>query len=86
MISFNYFTIGLKNMLNIMVNKYELNPNIDTLRYYILPAMFKNNFDGTKIINELQLLGIPTGTTTHSLVLYLLSEKKIRLASDIGNI
>lgn len=68
-----------------MVNEYELNPNIDTLRYYILPTMFKNNIDGTKIINELQMLGIPTGTTTHSLVLYLLSEKKIRLAADIGS-
>lgn len=68
-----------------MINEYELNPNIDTLRYYILPTMFKNNIDGTKIINELQMSGIPTGTTTHSLVLYLLSEKKIRLAADIGS-
>jgi len=67
-----------------MVNEYELNPNIDTLRFYILPAMFKNDNDGAKIINELQMLGIPTGTTTHSVVLYLLSEKKIRLAADIG--
>ncbi|KAL4132665.1 hypothetical protein QTP88_009784 [Uroleucon formosanum] len=75
---------GLKNVLSIMINEYELNPNIDTLRYYILPTMFKNNIDGTKIINELQMSGIPTGTTTHSLVLYLLSEKKIRLAADIA--
>lgn len=75
---------GLKNVLSIMVNEYELNPNIDTLRYYILPTMFKNDMDGTKVINELQMLGIPTGTTTHSLVLYLLSEKKIRLAADIA--
>lgn len=72
-------------MLSIMVNEYELNPNIDTLRHYILPTMFKNNIDGTKIINELQLLGIPTGTTTHALVLNLLSDKKIRLAADIGS-
>lgn len=68
-----------------MVNEYELTPNIDTLRFYVLPIMFKNGVDGSKIINDLQLLGIPTGTTTHSLVLYLLSEKKIRLAADIGN-
>jgi len=68
-----------------MVNEYELNPNIDTLRFYILPTMFKNNMDGIKVINELQTLGIPTGTTTHSLVLYLLAEKKIRLAADIGS-
>ncbi|XP_025193243.1 leucine-rich PPR motif-containing protein, mitochondrial [Melanaphis sacchari] len=75
---------GLKDVLSIMINEYELNPNIDTLRFYILPAMFKNNMDGMKIINELQMLGIPTGTTTHSVVLYLLSEKKIRLAADIA--
>jgi len=68
-----------------MVNEYELNPNIDTLRYYILPTMLKNNIDGIKVVNELQMLGIPSGTTTHSLVLYLLSEKKIRIAADIGS-
>jgi len=67
-----------------MVNEYEINPNIDSLRFYILPAMFKNDINGTKIINELQSLGIPTGTTTHAIVLYLLSEKKIRQAADIG--
>jgi len=68
-----------------MINEYELNPNIDTLRYYILPAMLKNDIDGSKVISELQMLGVPSGTTTHSLVLYLLSEKKIRPAADIGN-
>jgi len=67
-----------------MVKEYEINPNIDTLRFYILPAMFKNDINGTQIINELQSLGIPTGTTTHAIVLYLLSEKKIREAADIG--
>ncbi|CAH1737969.1 unnamed protein product [Aphis gossypii] len=75
---------GLKDVLSIMINEYEINPNIDTLRFYILPAMFKNDINGTKIINELQSLGIPTGTTTHAIVLYLLSEKKIRQAADIA--
>jgi len=68
-----------------MINEYNLNPNIDTLRHYILPLMFKNNPNGTQIINDLQLLGIPTGTSTHSIVLYLLAEKNIRQAADIGN-
>jgi hypothetical protein len=68
-----------------MIDEYELNPNIDTLRYYILPSMFKNGLNGIQIINDLQLVGIPTGTSTHSLVLYLLSQKDIRQAADIGN-
>lgn len=68
-----------------MVNDYDLSPNIDTLRYYILPPMFKNGLNGIQIINELQLIGIPSGTSTHALVLYLLSDKDIRQAADIGN-
>lgn len=68
-----------------MIGEYELNPNIDTLRYYILPPMFKNGLNGIQIINELQLLGVPSGTSTHALVLYLLSQKDIRQAADIGN-
>lgn len=69
-----------------MINEYELNPNIDTLRYYILPFMLKYGLSGSQIINELQLLGVPTGTSTHSIVLYLLTQKDIRLAADIGNL
>lgn len=69
-----------------MINNYEINLNIDSLRYYILPQMFKNDLSGAQIISELQILGIPTGTTTHALVLYLLSEQNIRLAADIGNL
>lgn len=69
-----------------MIEQYELNPNIDTLRYYILPCMFKNGLNGIQIINELQLLGVSTGTCTHALVVYLLSKKDIRQAADIGNL
>jgi len=69
-----------------MINNYEINPNIDTLRHYLLPYMFKKNLNGTEIINEFQLLGIPSGTTTHALVLYLLSEKDIRQAANIGKL
>lgn len=69
-----------------MINEYELNPNIDTLRYYILPFMLKYGLSGSQIINELQLLGVPTGTSTHAIVLYLLSQKDIRSAADIGNL
>lgn len=76
--------IGLKDILRIMINDYELNVNIDTLRYYVLPSMMKNNLSGAQSINELQMLGIPTGTSTHALVLYLLSAKDIRQAADIG--
>lgn len=72
--------------MSIMVNDYDLNFNIDTLRFYILPTMLKNNISGTQIINDLQLIGVSTGTTTHALVLYCLSENNIRQAADIGSI
>jgi len=78
--------LGLKDLVTNMINNYEINPNIDTLRHYILPYMLKNDMSGTQIINELQLLGIPSGTTTHALVLHLLSEKEIREAANIGNL
>lgn len=78
-------TIGSKDILSVMINDYDLNPNIDTLRFYILPSMLKNNVSGTQIINDLQLVGVSKGTITHALVLYLLSENNIRLAADIGN-
>lgn len=81
----SYLITGLKDILRVMVNDYDLNPNIDTLRFYILPTMFKNNVSGTQIINDLQLIGITKGTITHALVLYLLSENDIRQAADIGN-
>lgn len=77
--------IGLKDVLSIMINEYELNPNIDTLRYYILPAMFKSGISASQIIKDLQFLGIPPGTSTHSLVLYFLSNKDIEQAANIGN-
>lgn len=69
-----------------MVNDYDLNINIDTLRFYVLPAMLKNDISGVQIINDLQLIGISTGTTTHALVLSYLFENNIRQAADIGNI
>lgn len=69
-----------------MISKYELSPNIDTLRFYILPPMLKKELSGTQIINDLQLLGVPVGTSTHALVLYMLSNKDISLAADIGNL
>lgn len=69
-----------------MINDYEINPNVDSLRHYILPYMIKNGVSGIQIINELQLLGIPSGTTTHALVLHLLFEKDIRQAANIGNL
>lgn len=68
-----------------MVNDYDLNINIDTLRFYVLPAML-NNISGTQIIKDLQFIGISTGTTTHALVLSYLSENNIRQAADIGSI
>lgn len=67
-----------------MIKEYEINPNIDTLRFYILPAMLKHSSSGTQVICDLQLIGVTTGTATHALVLYLLSEKEIRQAADIG--
>lgn len=75
----------MKDVLSIMINEYEINPNIDTLRYYVLPAMFKSGISGSQIISELQLLGIPPGTSTHSIVLYLLSKNDIEQAANIGN-
>ncbi|VVC25742.1 Pentatricopeptide repeat,Tetratricopeptide-like helical domain [Cinara cedri] len=75
---------GLKNILSIMINEYNITPNIDTLRYYILPFMFKNNLLGAQIITDLQLMGVTTGTSAHAMVLYLLSKKEIRLAADIA--
>lgn len=77
--------IGLKEVLSIMINEYDKNLSIDTLRYYILPSMFKNGLSGSQIINELQLLGISSGTSTHSIVLYLLSQNNIQEAANIGN-
>lgn len=81
-----FIILGLKDVLSIMVNDYKLSPNIDTLRYYILPTMFSNKLNGSQIITDLQSLGVPPGTTTHALVLYLLSEKNIHDAANIGNI
>lgn len=69
-----------------MINEYKVAPNIDTLRFYVLPTMLNNNLSGPQIISDLQLLGIPSGTTTHALVLYLLTVNKLREAADIGNI
>lgn len=83
---FVFIILGLKELLSIMVNDYDLNINIDTLRFYILPTMLKNNISGTQIINDLQLIGVSTGTTTHALVLSYLSENNIRQAADIGNL
>lgn len=67
-----------------MIDEYKIIPNIDTLRYYILPFMFKNNTSGAKVINELQILGVSMGTSAHAVVLHLLSEKEIRQAANIG--
>ncbi|XP_050542701.1 leucine-rich PPR motif-containing protein, mitochondrial-like isoform X8 [Daktulosphaira vitifoliae] len=75
---------GLNDLLSIMINSYNLSPNIDTLRHYVLPLLFKNNLSGVQIISNLQLVGIPSGTSTHALVLYLLSNNEIRQAADIA--
>lgn len=67
-----------------MIDEYKIIPNVDTLRYYILPFMFKNNTSGAKVINDLQIMGVSMGTSAHAMVLYLLSEKEISQAADIG--
>lgn len=76
--------IGLKKLLSLMIYEYKIIPNIDTLRHYILPFMFKQNISGTQIISDLQLMNVSSGTSVHAIVLYLLIKNDIRQAADIG--
>lgn len=67
-----------------MIKEYELSPNIDTLRHYILPALLKHGLSATQVISDLQVIGVAPGTATHAFVLYLLTANDIRQAADIG--
>ncbi|XP_050423237.1 leucine-rich PPR motif-containing protein, mitochondrial-like [Adelges cooleyi] len=75
---------GFNNVLMTMINTYKLTPNVDTLRHYVMPTLINNGQSGSQIIQNLQLSGIAQGTSTHALVLYLLSKNDIRLAADIA--
>lgn len=65
-----------------MVNDFNVFPNTDTLRDYVIPYLDEKDPD--TIIDTLMGMGQKRGTSAAAVISQLLMQNKLREAADIG--
>lgn len=73
---------GIKNVLCAMLNDFNMFPNTETLRDYVIPYLDEKNSD--EIVNTLMDTGLKRGTSAAAVISHLLVENKLREAAEIG--
>ncbi|XP_075224635.1 bicoid stability factor [Lycorma delicatula] len=63
---------------------FKVSPSYETLKDYVLPYIAPDDYNVSRLINELQSRNISVGSAAAALVGYLLSKKNIKLAADVA--